>query len=79
MSFLLKYITGAMLKQILTNIFSKVDWTIVGERFITDLLITGLRWLANQTSNDVDNATVDNIVGQLKGKRLKQVEAIYER
>jgi len=72
----MSFITGVMLKtllEVLKGLFFQIGWKIILERFATRAVVWGLETLKNLTTNDVVQATVDDVVASLQGKRLKEV------
>jgi hypothetical protein len=63
-----------MLLETTKIIIGKVGWSAVFERFYTRLVIYGLNKIKSMTTNDVIDDTVQDIINQLKGKRLKVVD-----
>ncbi|MGE4501967.1 MAG: hypothetical protein AB7D03_03755 [Thiomicrospira sp.] len=60
-----------LLKETLLAMLLKIGWRVVIERFITRAVIGGLRKLASMTTNTLATETVEDIVVQLQGKKLK--------
>jgi hypothetical protein len=63
-----------ILKETILSIIGKVGWKVIGERFMTRLVIYGLNKLESYSTNTVVKQTVADIVNQLKGKKLKVVD-----
>ena len=59
-------------------LLGKVAWQAVFERFYTRLVIYGLTEIKTMTTNDVVDDTVQDIINQLKGKKLKVVEDLNQ-
>lgn len=68
----------SMLKEIFLALVAKIAFKVVAERFASRLVIYGLEKLKKASSNDVVDATVQDIIDQLKGKRLKVVDELTE-
>ena len=66
-------IIGKTLLEVLKGMFFQIGWQIILERFATRLVVWGLETLKNLTTNDVVQATVDDVIASLQGKRLKEV------
>ena len=67
-------IAFTMLKEILFGLVGQIAFKVIAERFDTRLVIYGLNKLKEKSTNDVIDDTVSDIIGQLKGKKLKVVE-----
>ena len=63
-----------MLKEIFLSLIAKIAFKTVLERFSTRLVVYGLEKLKDYSTNDVVDETVQDVINQLKGKRLKVVE-----
>ena len=63
-------------KDILMGMLLKVAFKPIFERFVTRVVIAGLRTLAKMSSNDVVASTIDDIIRSLQGKPLKVLEDI---
>ena len=63
-------------KDILMGLFMKVAFKPILERFVTRLVIAGLRKLAKWSTNDVLDKTVEDIINSLDGKGLKVISDI---
>lgn len=64
------------LKEILMTLVFKLGFKILAERFATRLVIYGLEKLKTYSTNDVVDETVQDIINQLKGKKLKVVDQL---
>ncbi len=64
----------AALKEIVLAIISKIAFKAVAERFATRLVIHGLQKLTEYSENDVVDATAQDIIVQLQGKRLHVID-----
>jgi hypothetical protein len=60
-----------LLKETFLALIAKIAFRTIAERFMTRLVIYGLRKLKDYSTNDVVDDTVQDIIDQLKGKRLK--------
>ncbi|WEM43514.1 hypothetical protein PTW35_06910 [Photobacterium sp. DA100] len=72
----MNFITGVLLKtllDVLKGLFFQIGWKIILERFATRGVVWGLETLKNLTTNDVVQATVDDVIASLQGKRLKEI------
>ena len=72
MSFLTGII-GKTLLEVLKGLFFQIGWKIILERFATRLVVWGLEKLRDLSTNDVMQATVDDVIASLQGKRLKEI------
>jgi len=59
-----------ILKESLMAMVGKLAFKAISERFMTRLVIYGLLKLKDMSTNDVVDNTVQDIVDQLKGKKL---------
>ena len=66
----------SILKETLFALVAKIAFKAVAERFATRLVIYGLEKLKDYSTNDVVDGTVQDIVNQLKGKRLKVMDEL---
>lgn len=64
----------AFLKELVLMLLARVSWAATIERFIVRALIFLLEKLRDRYTNSVSQETVDDIIQQLKGKRLKVAE-----
>ena len=64
------------LKDIAMGLFMKIAFKSVLERFVTRLVIAGLKSLAKWSTNDVLDETVQDIIDSLDGKKLKVISDI---
>lgn len=62
------------LKELLWMLLARVSWAAVVERFAVRLVIYLLEKLRDRYTNTVTQETVDDIIEQLKGKRLQAAE-----
>ncbi|MGF1842458.1 hypothetical protein L4C39_04585 [Vibrio clamense] len=72
MSFLTGII-GKTLLEVLKGLFFQIGWKIILERFATRAVVWGLEKLRDLSTNDVVQATVDDVIASLQGKRLKEI------
>lgn len=63
-------ITLKLIVDILLAIVGRIAWPIIIERLLTRLIMQGLNWLKNITTNDVAQGFVDDIRDQLIARRL---------
>lgn len=63
-----------LLKETFLALIAKIAFRTIAERFMTRLVIYGLQKLKAYSENDVVDETVQDIIDQLKGKRLKVVD-----
>ncbi|MGF1702959.1 hypothetical protein L4D09_21965 [Photobacterium makurazakiensis] len=72
----MNFVTGVMLKtliEVLKGLFFQIGWKIILERFATRAVVWGLETLKNLTTNDVMQATVNDVIAALQGKRLQEI------
>ena len=67
-----------MLKEILLSLVAKIAFKTVLERFATRLVVYGLNKLRDYSENEVVDSTVDDVINQLKGKKLQVIEQLKE-
>ena len=67
-----------MLKEIFLSLIAKIAFKTVLERFATRLVVYGLNKLKDYSTNEVVDETVDDIINQLKGKKLQVIEQLKE-
>ena len=67
-----------MLKEIFLSLIAKIVFKTVLERFATRLVVYGLNKLKDYSTNEVVDETVDDIINQLKGKKLQVIEQLKE-
>jgi len=67
-----------MLKEIFLSLLVKITFKTVLERFATRLVVYGLDKLKGYSDNNVVDETVDDIINQLKGKKLQVIEQLKE-
>jgi len=67
-----------MLKEIFLSLIAKIAFKAVGERFATRLVVYGLNKLKDYSTNEVVDETVDDVINQLKGKKLQVIEQLKE-
>lgn len=65
---------GKTLLEIIKGLFMQISWKVILERFATRAVIWGLEKLRDLNTNDVIQKTVDDIIFELRGKRLKEIE-----
>lgn len=63
-----------LLKEAFLSLVGKIAFRVLAERFMTRLVIYSLQKLKDYSTNDVVDKTVQDIIDQLKGKRLKVVD-----
>ena len=63
-----------VLKDLLLSVLGKIAFKIVAERFLTRLIIYSLEKLKDYSTNDVIDDTVQDIINQLRGKKLAVVD-----
>jgi len=66
------------LKEIFLSLLAKIAFKAVGERFATRLVVYGLNKLKDYSTNEVVDETVDDVINQLKGKKLQVIEQLKE-
>ena len=67
------------LKEIFLSLLAKIAFKAVGERFATRLVVYGLDKLKDYSDNNVVDETVDDVINQLKGKRLKVIDELVSK
>jgi len=67
------------LKEIFLSLLAKIAFKAVGERFATRLVVYGLNKLKDYSTNEVVDETVDDVINQLKGKRLKVIDELVSK
>ena len=67
------------LKEIFLSLLAKIAFKAVGERFATRLVVYGLDKLKDYSENNVVDETVDDVINQLKGKRLKVIDELVSK
>jgi len=63
-----------MLKEILMSVLGKLPFKVIGERFTTRLIIYSLNKLKSMSTNEVVDDTVNDIINNLKGKKLAVID-----
>lgn len=63
-----------MLKEIFLSLVAQIAFKVVLERFSTRLVIYGLNQLKDYSTNEVVDETVQDIISQLRNKKLKVVD-----
>lgn len=63
-----------LFKETFLSLAGKLAFRVLAERFATRLVIYGLDKLRSYSTNDLVDETVQDIMNQLKGKRLKVIE-----
>lgn len=64
----------ALLKETFLALIAKLAFKTIAERFASRLVIHGLERLQAYSTNDVVDGTAQDIIDQLKGKRLKVMD-----
>lgn len=67
-------LTWKLIADIISAVVGRINWTVVLERLLTRLLVSVLRWIKELSTNDVFDETVDDIISQLKEKRLAKAD-----
>lgn len=67
-------LTWKLLADAIAALLGRIDWTVVLERFLTRMAISFLRWIETLSTNDVVDETVNDIIAQLKEKRLAKAD-----
>lgn len=67
-------IVYSLLKETSLSLVGKLTFRVLAERFATRLVIYGLNKLRQQSTNEVLEETVQDILNQLKGKKLKLID-----
>ena len=68
-----------MLKEIFLSLIAKIAFKTVLERFATRLVVYGLKKVKDYSDNDVVDDTTQDIINQLKGKRLKVIDELVSK
>lgn len=63
-----------VLKETFLALVAKLSFQVLFERFASRLVIYGLEKLKDLSTNDVVDSTVQDIITQLRGKKLKVVD-----
>lgn len=63
-----------LLKETFLALAARIAFRTIAERFMTRLVIYGLKKIKDYSENDVVDETVQDIIDQLKGKRLKVID-----
>jgi len=67
-------LTWKLIADAIAALFGRINWTVVLERLLTRILVSVLRWIKELSTNDVIDETVDDIISQLKEKRLAKAD-----
>ena len=65
-----------LLKEVFLSLVGKLAFKVLAERFMTRLVIYGLEKIRSYTTNEVIEETVQDVLGQLKGKKLKVIDEL---
>jgi hypothetical protein len=65
-----------LLKETFLSLVGKLAFRVLAERFATRLVIYGLNKLREQSTNEVLEETVQDVLSQLKGKKLKVIDEL---
>lgn len=71
---LLGGLTWKLAGDVTAAVLGRIRWTVVLERLLTRMLVATLRWIKELSTNDVVDETVDDIIEQLKDKRLAKAD-----
>ena len=69
-------IAYSLLRETFLSLAGKLAFRVLAERFMTRLVIYGLEKLRSYSTNEVVEGTVQDIISQLKGKKLKVVDEL---
>ena len=69
-------IAYTLLREVFLSLVGKLAFRVLAERFATRLVIYGLEKLRSYSTNDLVEETVQDVMSQLKGKRLKVIEEL---
>ena len=69
-------IVFTMLQEILLSILGRIAFKSIAERFMTRLFIYALKKLESYSSNDVVEGTANDLINQLKGKKLAVIDKL---
>ena len=65
-----------LLKEVFLSLVGKLAFKVLAERFMTRLVIYGLEKIRSYTTNEVIEETVQDVLSQLKGKKLKVIDEL---
>jgi len=65
-----------LLKEVFLSLVGKLAFKVLAERFMTRLVIYGLEKIRSYTTNEVVEETVQDVLSQLKGKKLKVIDEL---
>lgn len=71
---LLGGLTWKLAGDVTAAVLGRIRWTVVLERLLTRMLVATLRWIKELSTNDVVDETVDDVIEQLKDKRLAKAD-----
>ena len=74
MKYLLVTLIGNLVKESSLAMFKRLPWGVIIERFLSRLVVAGLRKLAKLTTNTLDDETVEDIIRSLKRPDLPEVK-----
>ena len=65
-----------ILKEATLSMIGKISWDVVFERFYTRAVVHGLNKIKDMETNEVVDDTVEDIINELKGKKLKVIDEL---
>jgi hypothetical protein len=65
-----------LLKETFMTLLGRLTFQVLVERFATRLVVYGLEKIQAQATNDVTKDTVQDVLNQLQGKKLKVIEGL---
>ncbi len=65
-----------LLKETFMALLGRLAFQVLVERFATRLVVYGLEKIQAQATNDVTRDTVQDVLNQLQGKRLKVIDSL---
>ena len=69
-------IAYSLLRETFLSLVGKLAFRVLAERFMTRLVVYGLEKLRGYTTNEVVEGTIQDILAQLKGKKLKVIDEL---
>ena len=74
MTWLLNTLLVKLTQEALLSLLGKLPWAAIIERLLSRLVVNGLRALAKRTTNTIDDATVEDVISQLKRTELPEIK-----
>jgi hypothetical protein len=69
-------ILAPLFKEVGLAMIGKLFGKVIVERFMTRVVVYGLSKLKSYSTNDVVDATVDDVIALLKNKKLKVIDDV---